>query len=585
MSKSLERGTGQKKIKEKLDSQLLEIRSEFVLLAEEKIRAYCYRLCESQESELQGEILARRKTLPVMPEQLEEWMATGTRQHKANLQLQEGVETSSGSFAKACSDELKRFEVTVAEVYRRFRQENTNAIVRIVDEGIQLAVSSFVHALQDGRNSMEFQLPLSEFKNSLLVWKAAAVQAFEQHVGPLRNADPVKETCWADLQQSLKEVEDSGRLRWDQKCEEAAMEIVNHWAATLAVEVLVEFRHGLPVDEDSLRAQFAIKEAEAQQALAGLYCAKSTAWNRAARAMSSKLLAIRLDLEAQNVTAIKVNCKEPLDRLRDKLENEAAEFYAWSSFLDVARARALELLQSQQAQNRTSVQLSEKLVVKVTENWLSTDIQTAYFDVVNGNWWHLVYSVTGWSSIVGGGFVVCFSSNWLGLVILALGTVGSWGPSTVLWTTTQYFYLVISACLRKTSSWVGTELFFVLFALSSAAIAIMCFYGVQRYFVERGEKKPDSSLGSRFDEMNKGRPSQLKADFPASQQCQGSTDYQSHQFATPTQLTESGPVNSVYYPSVCPRASCSAEQPYTPGSGGTGCGYYTSPRKHTLNGY
>ncbi|PHJ15673.1 guanylate binding, partial [Cystoisospora suis] len=234
------------------------------------------------------------------------------------------------------------------------------------------------------QHPLELFRPLEQFKALIFEWKAAAWEIFEQRVEDVRGVRQIYTTFEQRLSTELKRLEQQAIQQWEEKCTEVASDVLNRWSSTYKAEVIASFPRvqSLPVDEDIFAAASQNKIQDALDEMNDLYCAKTSPWKKIAQQLQEVLVERQRELEVQNVEAIKINCKEPLDRLLKKLKKDAESHYLWTSFSALARREALDVLSSQNVQSRATVILSDRLIKKVTEHWLSTDVRKTYRDLV-----------------------------------------------------------------------------------------------------------------------------------------------------------------------------------------------------------
>ncbi|KFG33219.1 guanylate-binding protein, N-terminal domain-containing protein, partial [Toxoplasma gondii GAB2-2007-GAL-DOM2] len=337
-------------------------------------------------------------------------------------------------------------------------------------------------------------------------------------------------------------------------------DILHKWSNTYKAEVIASFPkiQSLPVDEDILHAASQNKMQDALDEMNELYCAKTAPWQKVASQLKEVMLERQKELEMQNVEAIKTNCKEPLDKLLKKLRPEAESRYFWTTFVSLARREALAVLSSQNAQTRATVLLSERLVNRVTEHWLETDVRATYADTIWRNMVNLCEQIAG--GIIGIGGLIVFSTYniWMGVGMMAVGAWLLFGILTLIGWMRGAFKFTVQGLWHGLQDRVGLEAAVGIFFITAAIVGASGF----RWFSIRKARTVAHAAGPQAYQTNPismSRPCSVDpvayGMAPGVSRASQSSVPQQMEFPTPLGVRSSAaPSSSMMYDSIFPDA-------------------------------
>ncbi|PFH31590.1 guanylate-binding protein, N-terminal domain-containing protein [Besnoitia besnoiti] len=463
----------QQRQQEEMIQKLNEKVEKFRGVAEEQVRKYCRGFCDKRLHLVQQEIQKQQQRLPMAPQALAEWAIYEQRLQRSLLT--EEVNHGGRDFAAAdvCEEELRAYDEKVENLFLFLHKENTKKITADMQKAEEQTVVFFAEQLK--QHPLEMLHPLEQFRALLFEWKTAAWEIFQQKVEDLRAVRQIYSVFEKRLTSELKRLEQQALQQWNEKCTEIAFDVLQKWSSTYKAEVIASFPkvQALPVDEDILHTASQNKMQDALEEMNELYCTKTAPWQQVARELKEVLLEKQKELELQNVEAIKTNCKEPLDKLLKGLKPEAESRYLWTTFVALAKQEALALLASQNAQSRATVLLSDRLVKRVTEHWLETDVKSAYADTVWRNMVNLCQQIAG--GIVGTAGLAVFSTYnmWIGVLMMTLGAWLLFGILTLIGWMRGAFKFTVQGLWHGLQDRVGLEaavgIFFVAAAVVGAA--------------------------------------------------------------------------------------------------------------------
>ncbi|CBZ49635.1 putative guanylate binding protein [Neospora caninum Liverpool] len=557
----------QQRQQEEMIQKLNEKVEKFRGIAEEQVRKYCREFCGKRLQQVQQEIQKHQQRLPMAPQALAEWAIYEQRLQRSLLT--DEVNRGGRDFASAdvCEEELRAYDEKVENLFLFLHKENTKKITASMQKAEEQAVAFFAEQLK--QHPLEMLRPLEQFRALLFEWKTGAWEVFEQKVEDLRAVRQIYSVFEQRLTTELKRLEQQALQHWNEKCTEIASvgagagrrrDILHKWSNTYKAEVIASFPkiQSLPVDEDILHAASENKMQDALDEMNALYCAKTSPWQQVAGQLREVMRERQKELEMQNVEAIKTNCKEPLDKLLKKLQPEAESRYLWTTFLSLARREALAVLSSQNAQTRATVLLSERLVKRVTEHWLETDVRATYADTIWRNMVNLCQQIAG--GIVGVGGLLIFSTYniWMGLGMMAVGAWLLFGIVTLIGWMRGAFKFTVQGLWHGLQDRVGLEAAVGIFFITAAVVGATGFrwFSIRKaravpYVAGPQTYQPSPCSMSRPCSVDPGAYSMAAGLSRASQ----SAMPQQMEFPTPLGVRSSAaPTSSMMYDSIFPDA-------------------------------
>ncbi|EPT27352.1 guanylate-binding protein, N-terminal domain-containing protein [Toxoplasma gondii ME49] len=548
----------QQQQQEEMIQQLNEKVEKFRGIAEEQVRRYCREFCGKRLHQVQQEIQKQQQRLPMAPQALAEWAIYEQRLQRSLLT--DEVNRGGRDFASAdvCEEELRAYDEKVENLFLFLHKENTKKIAADMQKAEEQTVAFFAEQLK--QHPLEMLRPLEEFRALLFEWKTGAWEIFEQKVEDLRAVRQIYSVFEQRLTTELKRLEQQSLQHWDEKCTEIASDILHKWSNTYKAEVIASFPkiQSLPVDEDILHAASQNKMQDALDEMNELYCAKTAPWQKVASQLKEVMLERQKELEMQNVEAIKTNCKEPLDKLLKKLRPEAESRYFWTTFVSLARREALAVLSSQNAQTRATVLLSERLVNRVTEHWLETDVRATYADTIWRNMVNLCEQIAG--GIIGIGGLIVFSTYniWMGVGMMAVGAWLLFGILTLIGWMRGAFKFTVQGLWHGLQDRVGLEAAVGIFFITAAIVGASGF----RWFSIRKARTVAYAAGPQAYQTNPismSRPCSVDpvayGMAPGLSRASQSSVPQQMEFPTPLGVRSSAaPSSSMMYDSIFPDA-------------------------------
>ncbi|KAI4836665.1 GTP-binding protein [Plasmodium brasilianum] len=498
-----------KDIETNLYERLDQIKNEMIQLGETNIRKFCKIACEDALQIVVEDIKMKSDQYPIKQKDLMTFFESVS--YNLLKYLEKKLSKNSDKLDliyykdEICSPlinntfqefyYLKKKNITLNE--SKLKYHFSNAVTKGKEVFEMLAEST--------ENITEYFKNKNLFYATLDKWNAEAVNAYMTTLSDFSKEEKeISEEYLHILDNDIKGLKQKAMEKWHNHCKDKTNALYNMHKSNLKKNFLENFN--FPLDELILQDIYLSLKGQEELKYMDIYCANEESWNSEYKKFLELTDTIYKFIKDENLKAIQITCQQPLDDLKNGIQNEIHNYFLWRSLKNTLYNKALIVLSNNieniylknQRENKIQPTLEEKystqknthyrkiskeLMSKVINRWLNNDIYNIYYPIIRKQLIHKIICYLGMLILL---FVTSlviyfkkFHISFLFLIIISLFMVFGYAQISLYFK--KFFRHVVFYMYEGIANVFGTEgaIIFSILLISVTAIYVYNYHIVK----------------------------------------------------------------------------------------------------------